>query len=552
MRRSGIHRWLAALFALALLAGACGGDDGGTDEVGAGDTETDGDTGDAPVPEEGEGEPQPGGTLIVAATSDGDTLDPHASASFNVHNRVGLASSRLLKPDLSAEYEYGEAPLTGDLAEEWEVSDDLLTYTFHLRDDVVWHDMAPVNGRPFVADDVVATFERILDEGFQAYMLENVTSIEAPDEHTVVITLSQPFAPLLNYMGNHHMWIMPREGVEGEYDVSTQVIGTGPFMLTEWDRGVTTVYEKNPDYFEEGVPYLDGVEMPVVPDQGARTAAFRAGETHIITAVNPEETASLLAAVPDARHLQYIGTAPLIMYVNMEQEPFNDLRVRRAMSMAVDREGLGDALYGSGHYTGPVNAHVKAFALPEDELAELMPYDVEAAKQLLADAGYPDGFSTTLMTTAGYGPRIVNGAEWVVEDLAAIGIDAEIEVVDYATYIGQRWANVEYEMAVGLQTPFQEADEWLRAQHHSDGSRNWWNINDPELDTMLDEQAATVDEDERISLIQDIQRYIVEEVSNPMQLWIGDTEIILGPTVRNYLSQPQYGTNHYAYVWLEE
>ena len=545
------YRWLAALFAVALLAAACGDSgDGGSTDAGAGETGVGG--GDAPVPEGDEGEPQPGGILSVAATSDGDTLDPHASASYNVHNRVGLASSRLLKPDLSEEYEYGEAPLAPDLAESWEVSDDQLTYTFNLRDDVVWHNIPPVNGRPFVADDVVATFERIQAEGFQSYMLEHVTAIEAPDEHTVVLRLSEPFAPLLNYMGNHHMWIMPREGAEGAYDVATTVIGTGPFVLTEWDRNVRTVYEANPDYFEEGIPYVDGVVMQVVPDQGARTAAFRAGETQIITAVNPQETQSLLAAVPDARLLQYVGTAPIMMYVNMEREPFNDIRVRQAMSMAVDREGMGEALYGSGRFTGPVNAHILDYVLDQEELAELQPYDPDAAKQLLADAGYPDGFQTKLMVTGGYGPRVITGAEWVVEDLAAIGIEAEIEVVDYATYISNRWATVDYDMAVGLQTPFQEPDEWLRAQYHSEGSRNWWNISDPELDAMLDEQAGLMDEEERIALAQDIQRYILKEVVNPMQLWLGDTEIVLGPTVRNYRSQPQYGTNHYAYLWLDE
>jgi peptide/nickel transport system substrate-binding protein len=541
---------MAALFALLLLAAACG-DGGDADDVGTGGG---GGTDEGGEEEEAadEGEPVPGGTLTVAATSDGDTLDPHASASFNVHNRVGLASSRLLKPDMSSEYAYGEAPLVGDLAEEWEISEDELVYTFRLRDDVVWHDIAPVSGRPFVADDVVATFERIQEEGFQAYMLETVSTIEAPDEHTVVITLSEPFAPFLNYMANHHMWIMPREGAEGEYDVATQVIGTGPFMLTTWDRNVETVYDANPEYYEEGVPYVEQVRMPVVADQGARTAAFRAGETQMIAAVNPQETEALLSAVPEAELKTEIGTAPLIMYVNQDREPFTDVRVRRAMSMAIDREALGESLYGSGDYTGPVNAHLVDFALPSDELAELMPYDPEAATQLLADAGYPDGFSTTLMVTPGYGPRVVNGAEWVVEDLAAIGIEAEIEVVDYAAYIGQRWANAEYDMAVGLQTPFQEADEWLRSQHHTDGSRNWWNISDPDLDVMLDEQAREMDEEARQDLAMDIQRYIIEEVSNPMQLWIGDAETIIGPTVRGYHTQPQYGFNHYAYLWLEE
>ncbi len=546
-----MYRLLAALFALVLVAAACGDSSDSGDDTGAGEdggsTETP--EGEEEAPEEGE--PVQGGILGVAATSDGDTLDPLASASFNVHNRVGLASSRLLKPDMSPEYEYGAAPLTGDLAEDWEISDDGLTYTFHLRQGVKWHDIAPVNGREFVAADVVATFEAIQDHGFQAYMLSPVTSIEAPDDYTVVLTLEEPFAPLENYMASHHMWILPQEAFDGGYDPATQVIGTGPFVMTEWDRGVTTTYERNPDYWEEGVPRVDGVQMPVVADQGARIAAFRAGETQLIGAVSPQETDSLLSAMPEAQLVTEVSGSPLMMYFNMEAEPYDRLEVREALSMAIDREGLGEALFGNGARTGPVQRSLPLYSLSQDELAEYQPYDPDQARQMLADAGVSD-LSMSIMTTAGYGPRIVNATEWIVADLAEVGVTAEIEVVDYATYIGQRWAGEQYEVAVGLQTPFQEPDEWLYAQYHTEGSRNWWNISDPELDAMVEEQREILDPDERIEQIKETQRWMLENLLNPLQVWGYDTEIIVGPAVRGYHTQPQYGFNHYAYLWLEE
>lgn len=549
IRRTTIYRLFAALFALVLLAAACGDSSDPDDTAGGGD---DGDTSETTAEEAmDEGEPVQGGTLSVAATSDGDTLDPLASASFNVHNRVGLASSRLLKPDMSSEYAFGEAPLVGDLAEDWEISEDGLTYTFNLRQGVLWHDIAPVNGREFVAADVVATFEAIQAGGFQAYMLSPVTSIEAPDDYTVVLTLSEPFAPLENYMASHHMWILPQEAFDGGYDPSTQVIGTGPFQMVEWDRGVTTVYERNPNYYEEGIPHVDGVQMPVVADQGARIAAFRAGETQLIGAVSPQETESLLSALPEAELVTEISGSPLMIYFNMEVAPYDQLEVRQAISMAIDREGLGEALFGNGAYTGPVQRSLPVFALPEEELAEAMPYDPEAAQQMLEDAGVTD-LNMSIMVTAGYGPRIVNAAEWIVEDLAQVGITAELEVVDYATYIGQRWAGEEYDVGVGLQTPFQEPDEWLYAQYHTEGSRNWWNISDPELDALVEEQRTILDEDERIAQIQDTQRWMLENLMNPLQIWGYDTEVIVGPAVNGYHTQPQYGFNHYAYLWLEE
>jgi peptide/nickel transport system substrate-binding protein len=548
IRRTTIYRLLAALFALVLLAAACG-DSSDPDDAAGGDDEGESTETSADDAME-EGEPVQGGTLSVAATSDGDTLDPLASASFNVHNRVGLASSRLLKPDMSPEYAFGEAPLVGDLAEDWEISEDGLTYTFNLRQGVMWHDIEPVNGREFVAADVVATFEAIQAGGFQAYMLTPVTSIEAPDDYTVVLTLSEPFAPLENYMASHHMWILPQEAFDGGYDPSSQVIGTGPFQMVEWDRGVTTVYERNPNYYEEGIPRVDGVQMPVVADQGARIAAFRANETQLIGAVSPQETESLLSALPEAVLNTEISGSPLMMFFNMEAEPYDQLEVRQAISMAIDREGLGEALFGNGDYTGPVQRSLPVFALDSEELAGYQTYDPEAAEQMLADAGVA-GFDMSIMVTAGYGPRIVSAAEWIVEDLAQVGINAEIEVVDYATYIGQRWAGVEYTAAVGLQTPFQEPDEWLYAQYHTDGSRNWWNISDPELDAMVEEQRTILDEDERIAQIQDTQRWMLENLQNPLQVWGYDTEVIVGPTVKGYHTQPQYGFNHYAYLWLE-
>ncbi|MFA5565656.1 MAG: ABC transporter substrate-binding protein [Acidimicrobiia bacterium] len=542
-----VGRLLALVAVLGLLLAACGGsDDTPGASPGGNGSSSNSDSGGAD-----EGEPRYGGIFRDNRVSDADTLDPLATAAFNLHNRVGLASNRLLRVDLSPEYKFGEAPMKGDLAESWEISDDLLTYTFHLRDDVFWHDIPPVNGRQFVADDVVATFTEIQKRGFQSYMLQNVISIEAPDDFTVVLKLSEPFTPLLNYMGNHHMWIIPREGIDGEYDISKQTIGTGPFIMTKWEQNITTEYERNPNYFEEGIPYLDGVTMPVIPDQGARIAAFRAGNLDAIAGISRREADSILADTPGAVQRQEIGTSPVRLFVDMTTPPFDDVRVRQAMNMALDREGIGAGIYESGSYTGPVNIHVARYALSQDELKSYNPYDPERARELLAEAGYPNGFDSKIMTTAAYGPVVVSVAEWVVADLAEIGIKADIEVVDYATYITQRWPQLQYEIAVGLQTPFAEADEWLRAQYHSEGSRNWYGVDDPELDELIMDQTRIVDEDDRIAKAEEIQRYILEKIVNPMEIWIGDTLLVLGKDIRAYHSQPEYGYGWYAYLWLD-
>ncbi|MFA5565586.1 MAG: ABC transporter substrate-binding protein [Acidimicrobiia bacterium] len=494
--------------------------------------------------------PVRGGVLTIAEISDGDTLDPYASAYANVHQRVGLAASRLLKPDTTGEYGFGEAPLGPDLAEAWDISDDLLTYTFKLREDVFWHDIAPVNGRQFTSDDVVASFEKIQADGVQASMLAHVTEIVAPDDFTVVLTLDRPFAPLLSYMGNHQMWIMPREGIEGLYDMSKVLIGTGPFIMTKWDRDVQTVYEANDNYYDKDLPYLDKIVMPVIPEQSARIAAYRSGEIDMIASLTPQERELIMASVPGSYVVEDIGTSPVMMYVNMGRKPFDDVRVRRAISLAVDRVGLGETIFGEGLLSGPVNSHLARFALSQDELSELIPYDPELARRLLAEAGYPDGFESSLMVSSGYGPAYVTAAEWVVADLGDVGIKMNIDVVDQATYSTRR-PEVNYDMGVGPSTPFQEPDEWLRSQYHTGGDRNWWNIDDATLDEMLDEQARTVDEDQRIKLVQDIQRYILTDVVNPSHLWVANTATIIQPRIKNFAPQPEYGRGYLAYLWIE-
>jgi len=495
--------------------------------------------------------PRSGGTLTVAMPSDAPTLDPHKTPSFNTHERIGLVYSRLLKQEIGPDIPYGKAKLVGDLAERWEVAKDGLTYTFHLRKGVTWHDVPPVNGREFVAEDVVATFERIKKQGFQAGMLSNVTEIEAPDRHTVVLKLSKPFAPLLNFMANHHMWILPKEAVEGKVDLDHQAIGTGPFILERWDRDVVTVYRKNPNYYEKGKPYLDRVVFKVVPNQGARVAAFRSGETQLITASTPEEAEALRRAVPDVKEMELLSPAPLQLYLNLAREPFDDLRVRKAISMAIDREGMAKVLFGGGGaYPGPVQVTLDEYALSQDELKRLQPYDPEGAKRLLAEAGLPNGFSTTMIVTPGYGPQYIRVAEWVAEDLAKVGIKVKIEVVEYATYFSSRWPGKQFDMGVGLQTPFLEPDEFLRDQLHSKGSRNWYNISDPELDEMLIEQTRILDPAKRTEKIKEIQRYVLTELVNPIYLWTVPTTVLIGNTVRDFPPQPVYGYPELVATWV--
>ena len=556
MIRSLRRPWLVFLLTALTVLAACGG--GGEDPAGEavpGGTTGAGDAEGVANKVVCEGEPQEGGTLIDLVPAYLDNLDVQKQSSTNTQNMAGPAYSRLVAYAVGEDLDYGEDfELEGDLATDWEISDDGLTYTFNLRDDVTWHDIPPVNGRPFVAQDVVASMNRVKNEGFAAYMLENVDEIVAVDDHTVEFRLSEPFAPLLNYLASHYMWVLPQEATipvdQGGFDPAATAIGTGPFVIANREPNVRIVYEANPEYYQEG-PHIDGFERVIVPDQGARINAFRAGEADMISSLSPEEAQQVERTTEGSQMVTLLSPTHVVVFVNQDREPMSSLPFRKAISAAIDREGLGQAIYGGGALSGPVVGSLGDWALPQDELAELYPYDPDLARQLLEESGYENA-TIGVMATPGYGAQVTRAAQWIVEDLAEVGITGEVELVEYATYFGSRWPQQQYDIIVGLQTPFTEADEWLRAQHESGASRNWFGIADPELDEMLQAQLALTDEEERIEAVHEIQRYIAENVMNPIPVWDYNTNVFAGPRVCDYFPDPLYGFYEFKDIWLEQ
>ncbi|MFV0523470.1 MAG: ABC transporter substrate-binding protein [Acidimicrobiales bacterium] len=558
------------LAVLSLLAAACGGGsddsaepDGPETETGTADfaeqarAQQEGADPDDAAKLEGSGEPVRGGTLVMSGPSDIGNLDPITSPSFNTQYRLGPVYQRLITFETGPDIGYTQQVLKPELATDWEISDDALTYTFHLREGVTWQNKPPVNGRPFTSADVKATFDAILAGGHQSNLLERVESVETPDDLTVVLHLSAPFAPLLNNMASHFMWILPAEAFGEGYDRNTTVIGTGPFMLDSREVDVSTKYVANPDYWEMGtdgqpLPYLDGFDLVTINDTQQVVAAFTAGEIDIMTNGIPKELrAQLIADTPDAYHGEWIDAGMGQVGVNMGREPFNDIRVRQAISMAIDREGMGTTIRGGGTIPSNVSPAMSDYTIDQAQRNEFLTYDPEGAKALLAEAGYPDGFDVDMIATEQYGALYTQQAEWLVEDLRAIGLNVNLELLDYSTYIGSRWPDKEYDLQFGPQTPFLEPDEWLRGQMHTNGGRNWYNISDPTLDGMLEDQLGILDPDDRADKIKEIQVYALENVMDPIPVWTVLTQWSYSPEVKNFYRQASYGFPGLAYTYLE-
>ncbi|GGK74761.1 ABC transporter substrate-binding protein [Mangrovihabitans endophyticus] len=494
----------------------------------------------------------PGGVFRIAARADAPSLDPLKESANSTHIAVGYVYSKLVDYKVGKDTPFGTHQLEGDLAEAWETSPDGLSWTFHLRHGVRFQNVAPVNGREFTSADVACTLDAVRERGQQRGDIGMIQSWDTPDPYTVVFTLASPYPDLAAKFAGHFLWMLPCEGTEGRFDLATRAIGTGPFMLTKWNKDKERTYAKNPDYYVAGKPYLDGLHVIVIPDTAAASAALRTKKVDLVaTVTDMASVRALVKSDPDIYVAKELAYQPTIVYMNQAVKPFDDLRVRKAVAMSIDRADMLTSIRPGGLISGPVTPKV-AGALSPAEVRELQPYDPERARKLLAEAGLANGFTTKMIVTNGYSDTVVREAQWVQEDLGKVGIKVEIDMQDYATYFTKSWAGKDYAIGAGLQTPWLTADDMLISQWYSRGTRNWFNIDDPHLDQMILAQRAVQDPARRLEALKDIQRYIIDKVSNPLPLYIYESIVLYGGYMHDIHPQPDYGSRDYMNMWMDK
>ena len=502
-------------------------------------------------------QPQYGGMVRINVHGDAPNFDPLASTEFGVHSRLGLSMNRLVDWNYGADIAYGQFVPRPGLAESWEVSADGLTYTFHLRHGVVWQDIAPVSGHPFTSADVLATYGAIREGGVQRGMLSSVSEITAPDDYTVVMTLASPNVVLLQNLAHQNMWILPTEAFDGSYDRTTTVIGTGPWIMSAYEAGVSTTYARNPTYFGTDaagnhLPYLDAVEILPLRDLNARIIAFRSGQIDIwFGPLNLTQMDGIRQQVPDLQDIQTISNTQSEMFLNPSFAPFADLRVRQAVNLAIDRLAMGQVVRGGGAIGGVVGPALVTQTLPEAERIALYGTpDHDRARALLAEAGFPDGFSFEF-TVLNYGEELVREAEWIQQDLAEIGITAEIKIVDQVA--GQALAREgNFQGLYLIMSPFAEADEYLSTHYLPGGIRNYAGIDDPELTAMIAQQRTIDDPAARQARLWEIQRYIEANVQTTLPGW---ASLLLHPAharVHGWYPMMTQGFPSLQEVWVSE
>jgi len=541
-----------SLFVIALAA--CGGDDA-----------TEGDPADTDSSEETEEAEEAEGTdeeeeeatddgeekvLIFARGGDSESLDP-GSTSDGESSRV---TQQVLETLL--EFEDESFDLRPGLAHDWDVSDDGLKYTFYLEEGVTFHD-----GTDFNAEAVKINFDRFADpeheyafqeDGYVYFMYETmfggqkgdeghvVDEVVAVDDHTVEFHLNKPLGFFLQNMAMTYFAITSPAALE-EYgpEINENPVGTGPFKFVSWTKDDSIILEKFEDYRIEGLPKLDRVIFEVIPDNAARLIALRSGDIDIMDGLNPDDAAGVEA---DDDLILYARAENNFGYVgfNVQKEPVDNQTLRQAISHAIDREAIVEALY-AGYGTPAVNPLPPNYLGYNDEV-EGYQYDIDKAKELLAEAGYADGIEIDLWTmpvARPYMPDPETVAEIIQNNLAEIGVEINIVREEWAPYL-EKTQNGEHQMyMLGWSGTNGDPDYFLSSLLHGnnvgDSNREFY-AND-EVDRLLDEAKVAVDQDEREDLYKQAQAIIAEEA--PMIPLVHSTPVMATAAyVKDYIPHP--------------
>jgi len=504
------------------------------------------------------------GDVLRIADREAPNLDPHLSVSFLTHSWANMVYSQLVRYAHGPEQKHtADFTVVPDLAEKWEYKSPTVI-VFTLRKGVKFHNKPPVNGREVTAEDAKYSIERFRAKSAFRARFDVIQAIDVVDRHTLRVTLKEPFAPFLNHLAaSTYVAILPREVEEKlkDFNRPEAMIGSGPFTVKSYQKGVKIEFERNPDYYLKGQPYLDGVVIEITPDATARLALLRSGKVdmgHMWGYMVPEEAKSLKQTNPEMVMTPTTVLGSGILYFRTDQPPFNDIRVRRAISLAIDRKGWNESiLYGEGCIdAGPVPCALKDWKLPASKMDPakakyLVGYDPAEAKRLLAEAGFPNGFTTPMAHWPGYAPPWRTYYDLAAADLAKIGVTVEFKPEEYGKYISTTYLGKFEKMAMGPQAPGNEVDDWLYSGFFPEQPHNRSHVADAELNKMLTAQRRELDPDKRLALIHDIQRHLVDKAYY-VYLPTSPQYITHAPQVKGFKHHDGFSLGHrLMFTWLE-
>lgn len=490
-----------------------------------------------PMPALAQDTPVSGGTLIWGHSETTQNLDMHQTGTASSGRVLQNIHSSIVTVDENLNVIPG-------LAESFEVSPDGLTYTFKLRPNVKFH-----NGATMTSADVKYSFERCKDPATGAVNFEvfnNVASIDTPDDMTVVINMSAVNAPFLSRLAENGAGVvMP---VDSGPTQGTNPMGAGPFKFVRYEVGTVVEMARHEEYWD-GPAYLDGVLAREITEPTTRLTGLRTGELHMINDIPLDRVSEIQG---DAS-LQVKTWFPLNFdFVNMNHtfEPFQDKRVRVAFDMIIDKEALMQgALWGQGA-TSPSPSYPTSAAYNKNLVQRAQ--DIEGAKALLAEAGYPEGsLDIVFKVTTNY-PYHVESAQILVEWFRMAGVNLTIEQLTWADWLSQCWVDRDYQMTMMNFFTLWESDFLYYSVWNSKGAFNYRAINDPVIDELTEKARITVDDAERAAIYQQVQQQIFDE-AHDIILWFRNGTIGAQPNVMGLdtVVHPNGSNLNFHKVWLK-
>jgi len=438
--------------------------------------------------------------IRIALPGEGDTLDPAYMSyvsSFSVATNIYSGLVR---------YAPGTIELVPDLATDWEVSEDGLTWTFNIRDDVKWQK----GYGQLVAQDIVDSFNRVRDPEVGSRWqgeLGVVENIEAPDDTTVVFTLKQPNAAFLHNIAAFRQGLIVNVEAAEEFgdEYGRNPVGTGAYELVEWVPGVEIRLRANPDYYE-GVPPIENATFVVIADESVRMLALQRGEVDIAMNLQNPEIYKTLQNHPNILPGEVTTSSAHGINMNTRMEPFDDVRVRHAMAHAIDREIIAEVIWGG--LAQPAYSDLSPAYLGHTEDVPRYDYDPERAKQLLAEAGYPNGFKTQLTWLSTHSTELLGAlrAMW-----QAVGIETEAQLLDSGSWVATIGSG-EAPLALTMAT---RADPhvWYSSFFHSEAFPPGLNGTFyGEVDELIDAGGVESDPEKRAQIYTQIQQQLMTDL----------------------------------------
>ncbi len=505
--------------------------------------------------------PRAGGELIFVVPAEPASLDGHREGTFALIQPAAPHYNTLLRTDPSDRL---GTKVVGDLAESWTITDGGRLYTLKLRRGVRFHDGSELTSR-----DVKASYDKIINPpagvaSFRKGQYTDVESIETPDPLTVTFRLKWPSASFLIALASPFNWIYKADILARDprwYE--NNVMGTGPFTFVEYVRGSHWVGRKNPNYWDRGKPYLDSYRALFIKDAAAQVAAVRAGRAHVqFRGVTPPERDTLVSALGSRVVVQESPwDCVLLVAGNHEKKPWDDKRVRRALTLALDRHQASPALSRIAivKLVSGVQVPGTPYATPPAELEKLAGYgrDIEKsraeARRLLREAGVPDGYSFSLKNRGVPMPYEPIGI-WLVDQWKRVGLNARHEFLE-----ATKWTNDlrggDFEVTIDTQCGYAvEPDlDLAKFQSRTISHNNYARYTDPVLDDLYARQSRTTDPDERRRLVRDFERRLLDEEAHYLYTLQYHRIVVHSAKLKGWTITPSHFLNQQLDgVWLAE